>query len=704
MSLKLSVIRLLKINLIFIMMFSFLLTSPTANAQFSAGAGFQAQAGFGGGFGGQEGYGGAGYGGQGQWGSGMWGGQQQCAYPQRVASGSYDISDDEKELKVKISSLKSEVKKRETEKKKHDKAMASARTRLEKIFDGEVLDFLLDVHIQNDNQCTDYKDFKGTCDPQTGMITSQKVNATGEPAAEVKSNCKAPTTDVPSKLAKNWNSEKMYCAANSKADQGKINPAICSDETLRPDGKRSIYSTSDCSKYLSEYRKNRVLSENVQNKINRANDDLEVSRDSIPDVRERAKLDREERLRTETESEPCAGCDEESRTAAYKSPKRDWAGIGVNLFTGLFAGALGYQTDKARWENQAQRGDMPDKSYAATLQYGLGLGGSAAMYGLLGGNQGQGAFGCAGRMGMGMGNGAYGPYGPQGAFGYPQNMFGSPWGGGMYQPGMFPGGGMAGPNGGFPGGMNGGYAINGMLNGGLMMNGGGYMSGNMQGGYMGQGMMNGNMQGGYIMSGGGMQAGYMSQGMMNGGYPMSGGLAMNGGGYMGQGMMNGNMQGGYMAQAMMNSPGSYMNSPQYLQMQQQMQQQQMQMQQQYYQAQMQQQMQAYQRQQAIQQQAVQVQQEIANLQMRLQMLYSGGSFSGGNGSGGYYGVGTGGGTGGSYGSAAPTPGSGYQQNTNVNNQQPYNPNNGGQPYNPGTGGQPYNPGNGGSQVTIPSGR
>ncbi len=761
MSQKLILNRLLKINFVFIFMFSFLVTHQYANAQYGFSGGVQAQAGFGGGFGGGYGGGmggGAGYGGQGQWGSGQWGGQQQCAYNQRAGSGATDMSDDEKELRSKISSLQTDLKKRKSEKTKFESEMKFARTRLEKVFDGDVLDFLLDTHIQNDYQCDKYKDFNGyDCDPKKGTTVSTAVDADGKTVEAPKTDCGS-KIDVTAKLKANWNKGKNYCAANSTSDGGKISAEICSDDTLRPDDrKRSLYSPSECNKFLADYRKNKILADNAQAKITRAEDDIEVRKSSISDARERAKLDREDRLRNQTEATDCPECDQQSRGYSYQAPKRDWTSIIGQIGLGLGMGYLGKQYDDRNAEYQAQLGYPPQQGYPTAVSMGAPfvLGG---IYGAINGTQGQGAFGCAGQGGMGLGNGAYGPYGPGGAFGYPQGMFGSPWGGGMYPPGMYPGGGMAGPNGGWPGGMNGGFALNGMLNGGIAM-GGGYMGGNMQGGYMqGGGYMGGNMQGGYPMSGymmggaigggiamggymgGNMQGGYPMSGNMQGGgymggnmqggYPMSGymmggaiggGIAMGGymggnmqGGYMqgGGGYMGGNMQGGYMQGGSMQGIGQYMNNPQYLQMQQQqmqmqqqMQQQQQQMQQQYYQAQMQAQMQAYQRQAAVQQQAQQVQTEIAQLQMRLQMLYSGGSFSGGSSGGGYYGVGAGGGYSGGYGSAAPTPNGGnnggYSGGGYLNtNSQPNYPNNNGaaQPYYPGN----NNPGNGGSAVTIPA--
>ena len=717
MSQKLILNRLLKINFVFIFMFSFLVTHQYANAQYGFSGGVQAQAGFGGGFGGGYGAemgGGAGYGGQGQWGSGQWGGQQQCAYNQRAGSGATDMSDDEKELRSKISSLQTDLKKRKSEKTKFESEMKFARTRLEKVFDGDVLDFLLDTHIQNDYQCDKYKDFNGyDCDPKKGTTASTTVDADGKTVEAPKTDCGS-KIDVTAKLKMNWNKGKNYCAANSTSDGGKLSAEICSDDTLRPDDrKRSLYSASECNKFLADYRKNKILADNAQAKITRAEDDIEVRKSSISDARERAKLDREDRLRNQTEATDCPECDQQSRGYSYQAPKRDWTSIIGSIGLGLGLGYLGKKYDDRNAEYQAQLGYPPQQGYPTAVSMGAPfvLGG---IYGAINGTQGQGAFGCAGQGGMGLGNGAYGPNGPGGAFGYPQGMFGSPWGGGMYPPGMYPGGGMAGPNGGWPGGMNGGFALNGMLNGGIAM--GGYMGGNMQGGYP----MSGNMQGGGYMGGmaGGPMGGYPMSGYMMGG-AIGGGIAM--GGYMGGNMqggypMSGNMQGGGYMGGNMQGIGQYMNNPQYLQMQQQqlqmqqqMQQQQMQMQQQYYQAQAQAQMQAYQRQQAVQQQAQQVQTEIAQLQMRLQMLYSGGSFSGGNGSGGYYGVGAGGGyNGGGYGSAAPTPnnggnsgynGGGYLNTNGTGSAQPYYPNNSGgaQPYYPGT-----NPGNGGSAVTIPA--
>jgi hypothetical protein len=161
--------------------------------------------------------------------------------------------------------------------------------------------------------------------------------------------------------------------------------------------------------------------------------------------------------------------------------------------------------------------------------------------------------------------------------------------------------------------------------------------------------------------------------------------------------MGGYQMGGIQMNGGIPMMGTYMNNPQAQLQALQMQQQQAQLQAQYYQQQVQAQQQQYQRQIQVQQQAQQVQQEIQNLQLRLQMLYTG-AYTGSGTGGGYYGSGSLGGSIGiaapsvgsaQYGSAMSTPptwipgGSGYQQGVT----QPY-------PYYPTT---PT-----GSQVTVPS--
>ncbi|MES2803686.1 MAG: hypothetical protein V4654_14435, partial [Bdellovibrionota bacterium] len=509
---------------VFAFVFSLSLVSEKAQAQFNA----YAQAGVN--YGGGAGYGG---GGGGLWGSGYSGGQQGCGYPWKQGSGATSVSDEEKEERRKISDLQKDLKARQLEKKRAETEMQFAARKLERQFDGEILDFLLETHIEKGNTCNDYVTAPNlNCDAQTGATAVATGSATVD--ATTGQQVVTPTTqvvvsadcsskdDVPEKLRPNWNGK--YCAAKSKSDGGKVNAVICADKTLKPDDRKSgSYSTTECGRQLSDYRKFRIKRDEAQSKIERIEDDMRDREYAISDAKERAKIEREYRAKTQLEGE-CEDCGSGDRDGGYQKPKRDWVSILGTIGVGLGLGYVGKQYDDRNAEYSAQLGYPPAQGYPTAVSMGFPFI-LAGAYGAINGGSGMGGFGCAGGMngggfpygaGGGMGGpfggamGAYGPYGPGGAFGYPQGMFGSPWGGGMYPPGYGPGGMMAGPNGGWPYGYGNGMAVNGIVNGGY---------GNQMGGYqMPGGFVNGGFQQGGFQMGGFQQGGFQMGGFQQGGF------------------------------------------------------------------------------------------------------------------------------------------------------------------------------------------
>ena len=574
---------------------------------------------------------GAGYGGMGaMYGTGYYGAMQGCSSQWSRGTNAVSMSDEEEEVRDKISDTQKKIANKKLDLKKAELEVSQSRRKLDKIFDSEVTEFVIDTHYTQDNLCTAYN--TNPKDPKCEKGGTSTANGKPDNAsqAEVKADCPN-LTDVPGKLKARWTTPTANSPAFCAGGKGTVNSeAMCADKSLKVE--RPLYKDQDCKKELTAIKKSMLKRDKLQGEVEDLENQVKDMAELIKDIREREKIEKEYKARN-TESD-CPTCDEYSRGYSYRSSKRDWPEVAMNVGLGLALGYVGKKYDESAMEYQAQLGYPPTQGYPTAMSLGLPflLNG---VYGAVVGGSGRGGFGCAGGLngtgypwgaGGGMGGafggpmGAYGPLsGMGGALGYPANMYGSPWGGGMYPGGYGPNGMFAGPYGGYPYGMIPGMAVNGMVNGGLMANG--YM---MPGGYMANGMVNGGlMSNGYMMPGG-----YMANGMVNGGIPM--------------GNMMGNM-----------SMGTMLNNPQYqlqmLQMQQQMAQQQMQqaqqqaqMQMQYYQQQVQYQQQAYQRQVAVQQQAAQVQQEIASLQMRLQMLYSGaytGSGLGGvNGVGGTLGV------------------------------------------------------------------
>lgn len=555
------------------------------------------------------------------WGSGFFQGGMSCPYETKVSKAAVSMSDEEKEERQKIKELKADLKLTQLEKKRADKEVEYLRKKIERNFDSSVVDFLLNTHIEGAKTCDSYRAGNPRCNPkpvtvtttepvsgdapkdQAGATRTTTTTKIPELSAEDKTYCDGLSSDVPELLKNKWNSKESsgrgnYCIGDSKSNAGSVHSSICSDTALRPqDVKGRSYNASDCARSLAEYRKKRIALANAADKEERIKEEISDRTYAITDARERAKIDREYRQAL-TEAE-CEDCDRESRGYSYQKPKRDWMSTLVNVGAGFGLMYMGKRAEDAANEYNAQAGWPSQSSYGFPFY-------AAGSNGVINGLVGPGAYGCSGGYGGagfpfgsggawnlgGAANGAFGPFaGAGGAFGYPQGMFGSPWGGGMYNPGFGVGGQMNGPFGGFNFGGPFGFPNNGNMA--LCItapcNPGGGQFGGPFGGPFGMPQMGGQFGGPFGMP------------------PFGGQL----GGQFGMPPMGGQLGGQFGMQYQM----------QMLQMQQQMQQQYYQQQQQYYQAQMQQQMQMAQRQQQAQQQAMQIQMQMAQLNMQLQQLY-----------------------------------------------------------------------------------
>lgn len=599
------------------------------------------------------------------YGSGYYGGTQGCSTRTRVGTNAISVTEEEKQEKREIEKAQREVDLAKADMERNKLKMKLLVKTINRFFASDVADFIVDTHIGGMKQCDDYKTFPDyKCpEPKRKLTAAEKKEAAekgtvgtgtatpdGTPLTDEQINVCRHKTSVPSILVSNWSKGENYCEADDERSRGGLNAAICSDETLRPEGKRPG-SSSECVSALKDYRKKAIEVENAQAKIEKAQSDIEDRTAAIATAREIALIDAKYK-KTKTEAD-CPTCDAEERGSAGKS----YLLSAIQVAAGLGLGYIGKRYDETNMEYQAQLGYPPTQGYPTAVSLGFPLV-AAGVYGAVTGGSGTGGFGCAtgvngtgaGNL-YGAGNSAYGPYGNNGgAFGYPQGYYGAPWGGGAYNPGYNPYGGFNGPNGGLNAGLNGQFGIGSPLNG---LFGGG----NGQFGLGGNGQFGIPANGQFGLGGNGQ----FGIGYPGAGYPTNGQFGLGGNGQFGipangQFGLGGNGQFGQPG----NMFGSQFNNPQYqmqmMQQQQAMLQQQMQQAQaQYYQAQVQAQNQmiAYQRQMQVQQQAAQVQQEIYTLQQRLSMLVSssgsyGGSYGGGYGTGIIGGGGYGGGISGGF--------------------------------------------------------
>ena len=370
-------------------------------------------------------------------GSGYWGGQQNCGYQQTQNTGRSQTqqtsqkSEEEKAATSRISELKKQLATKQLEKKRAESEMQMAARKLERVFDSEILDFLLETHIEKGNECKSYKTFPGNnCVAQShtgktavaeGEVT---VDANGAQVIHTKANtvvsfdCEG-KEEVPEKLKVKWTiaGPGSYCTANSRSSGGAVSANICKDTSLRNDERKGSASTSDCGKSLTDYRKNRIKRDDVQAKIEKIEDDIETQQWAIADAKERETLEKSYRMSNSSEAncEECGQMSRDGSSGQKQGSSRDWGSILGNIGVGLGLAYVGKQYDERNAEYSAQLGYPPQSGYPTAVSMG-------APYIL------NGIYGAV--------NGSNG----QGAFGYPQNIMGGGQmnGGGMYTMGYNP--------------------------------------------------------------------------------------------------------------------------------------------------------------------------------------------------------------------------------------------------------------------------
>lgn len=377
-------------------------------------------------------------------GSGYWGGQQNCGYQQTQNTGrtqaqgksqAPEKSEEEKAASSRIADLKKQLASKQLEKKRAESEMQMAARKLERVFDSEILDFLLEVHIEKGNECKNYRTFPANnCVIQTATgqtaVAEGTVDANGAQVitgAVAKVDCEG-KDEVPDKLKSKWTTtgSGSYCTATSRSSGGSISASICKDQSLRSEERKSSSSASDCGQQLGNYRKNRIKRDDVQAKIERIEDDIENQTMAIADAKERLALEKSYRMSNTTEA-ACEECGDMDRDGGQRQKSnRDWGSILGNIGVGLGLAYVGKQYDESNAEYSAQLGYPPQSGYPTAVSMGAPyiLNG---VYGAVNGSSGQGSFGCS--------NGAS----QMNAFGYPQSMLGQQTsGGGMYSMGYNP--------------------------------------------------------------------------------------------------------------------------------------------------------------------------------------------------------------------------------------------------------------------------
>ncbi|MBS1969815.1 MAG: hypothetical protein JSU04_05885 [Bdellovibrionales bacterium] len=343
-----------------------------------------------------------------QWGTGMAMGQQGCGYQQRTGMGAVSDNDAVNDLLQEQKDLKQALQEKQRKQKTLERELEKLHDTISESLTSESADFAF-AHMENGFRCEEYKD-------------DQEL-----PPAEV--NGMPPRSSK--KVSDNQNKQHpggmsvagitKYCDATRA---GTIRPDICSDVHYKASENRR--GDNACKKALPDYRKKTVESQKLASEIEKTQARLEDLKTDIADARREAREERQNG--GGTEGDICLECI--ASGSGYQSQQQqrqtDWGGVAANLGTGLAAMYMGYQQNKMVAQYNSNAG-WPTQS---TASFGYGLPYVAAgLYGAMGGGTGQGSFGC------GSSGGQYGNM-QGGAFGYPQNMYGSPMGGGMYMSGM----------------------------------------------------------------------------------------------------------------------------------------------------------------------------------------------------------------------------------------------------------------------------
>lgn len=381
------------------------------------------------------------------WGTGYYSGQQNCGYQNQTQPGNRGGSNSGRAggrngEQSKTSRLQSQLKSKQTERKRAESKSDLLRKRIERYFDASVVDFLLDTHIEGNELCDRYKTSQPQCISGEAMATvsvpvdvgtggapdfgsgpppqgggpegSRSVErrqprrppsgdaslAAGPAVARTQQVQCSTLIDVPDLLKDKWSGPNGYCVGSGRANAGSVKPSVCSDSSLRSQERRSV-NVSECSKALSDYRKNRISLANAADAEERLQDEIDDARYAGRDEDINGDAERSPR---DTEA-GCEECERQSRGYSYQSNQRDWTSTIANIAGGIGLLWYGKQAEKAANEYNAQAGWPSTQSYGYPYY-------QAGIYGIINGLTGQGSFGCSSMVG-----------GNSSAFSYPQSYY-----------------------------------------------------------------------------------------------------------------------------------------------------------------------------------------------------------------------------------------------------------------------------------------
>lgn len=418
---------------------------------------------------------------QGQnWGTGMYPANPACGFQNSIGSEATSIRDELNQRTRELAQAKSDLRKFKG-RQSSLRASANSQRDLFKLsgFDGSTFN-AIETHVNSGSSCGSYR---GACEFRSsgGYSNLESEAPSRRPAADLYTPPPEDVADQPI---------EQEPAVNPPVNPGRgrprpeYRPAACQDGPLewsggmragvflshcgpgpgevrgsicnvQPDASSAprARNPNSCQKYLQAWQdKNREMRalENEIAELDARILELEALTKSSKIELAEAMKEREQNMRAGITEANCVNCGLQGG-GAFQQPRSSLWDLAGGVVAAGFNAYSSYKLGQYVSNNNAKLGfqtqQIPLSGHLLSAGWPLISGG---LYGVLGGGGGQGSFGCGGGpygggqfgqngfAGVGGFQGPYGVNGVQGSamFGFPQQMYGTPAGGGMFNVGM----------------------------------------------------------------------------------------------------------------------------------------------------------------------------------------------------------------------------------------------------------------------------
>ena len=406
-----------------------------------------------------------------QWGIGMYGGDNACGYQIDVGDAATSIKDQvddetEKLKKMQEDLTKAQRKQRDLKRQVTKDQNDFNRSGFNK--DSAVYALVQD-HVESGRPCSAYQTSSDVAAIKNFNNRARAIAATPAPAATAGSTTPAPAQTNEFQAANDAANQKVplpdntfdadawanICSPNPPDATAISGAQLCSHQLANQNGFDFKPGNANCVKSVTSWQKDYKDQKKEDDIVAALKAQIREEKKNIADLKKDFVQSAKDYMADQQQEATEGGCYEcmiAGNGAVYKPYKPSALQIGGEVALGIGAMYLGNQMYKDVSSNNAKLGfpTAPVNSFGFGFPYFAG-----ALYGAIGGGgMAGGSFGCSGGMSGGMQSGPYGMmgpwgqggmYGPQGGpFGYPAGMYPSPYGGGMFNPGMGPWG-MNGP-------------------------------------------------------------------------------------------------------------------------------------------------------------------------------------------------------------------------------------------------------------------